>query len=395
MGGVRWTAATALLLAAALLSAGVADARQFQMSGTWAMRRGVTFLPLQFAMELMGGQKTHTSAGYLSKGFHFPNGPVSGMGRVHATGSSPATLVVPRHRFGGDYSVMLGIGGFVVQVTTMLVADGPAQTAQLAPGGGPGSFTWCWGDPACVDLPGTGDPPGPNGRGLVIYRSGANQFGGVMQMLLQGQGSLSVQLSTTPFRVGHYQRPPTAAIDSGIQHTGGPYANAALDYLPRAFATQPLAPPTPNGLITAPGPPLTTMFGLTSAPGQPNPTFFLPTIATTPMGLKAGEVRSNVGFPFTTGTVIAQQSFGSAGDDFFTVMGSDMRTALGAGNIALLAGGISQRRDFSGVTTTASFGVVRMTLSPPVPSLSPAGAAAATLLVLLAAGYALRRRRSG
>jgi hypothetical protein len=35
---------------------------------------------------------------------------------------------------------------------------------------------------------------------------------------------------------------------------------------------------------------------------------------------------------------------------------------------------------------------VRLTLAPPIPSLSPAGAAAAAALMLLAAGYALRRR---
>jgi len=41
---------------------------------------------------------------------------------------------------------------------------------------------------------------------------------------------------------------------------------------------------------------------------------------------------------------------------------------------------------------SASFHKVNLTLAPPIPSLSPAGLAAAAALVLLAAGYALRRR---
>jgi len=393
MGRARWRSGTALILASTALLAASADARKFQMTGTWAMRRGGVFVPLQFAMELMGGRKTHTSAGNLSKGFFFPNGPVPGLGGVTATGSAPATLVVPRHRFGGTFSTLLPLRGVTfVQLTTMFDADGPAAPATLAPGGGPGSFTWCVGDPGCVDLPGTQDPPGLYGIGRVIYRSGSNQFGGVMQMLLRGGGTTSAVFQfSPPFQAGHVYGGVTSVRDAGIQHTGGPYANAVLDYFPRGFATQPLVPPTLSGLITAPGPKVTTMFGVTYGPGLPNPTLFFPAVATTPMGMKAGEVRSHTGFPFTTGTVFAQQTVGSSGDDFFTLMGSDMRTALGAGNIALVAGGITRRRDVTGVTSSASFGVVRMTLSPPVPSLSPAGLAAAALLVVLGVGYALRR----
>jgi len=70
-----------------------------------------------------------------------------------------------------------------------------------------------------------------------------------------------------------------------------------------------------------------------------------------------------------------------------------MRTALGAGNITLVAGGLSFRRSVASSSSYASLGRVKMTLSAPIPSLSPAGLAAASALVLLAAGYALRRRR--
>src|SRR5262249_61095312 len=101
---------------------------------------------------------------------------------------------------------------------------------------------------------------------------------------------------------------------------------------------------------------------------------------------------TRTGFPFTTGTIFAQQTTGTHGDDLFTQMGSDLRTPLGAGNISLVSGGLSLRHTVAGAHAQASFGRVRMTLARPIPSLSPAGFAAAAALVLLAAGYAIRRR---
>ena len=73
-------------------------------------------------------------------------------------------------------------------------------------------------------------------------------------------------------------------------------------------------------------------------------------------------------------------------------MGSDQRTPLGAGNLSLVAGGLSFRHTIPGQTPYASLQKVTLTLGAPIPSLSPAGLAVAAALVLLAAGYALRRR---
>ena len=52
----------------------------------------------------------------------------------------------------------------------------------------------------------------------------------------------------------------------------------------------------------------------------------------------------------------------------------------------------SFRNTLAGETPYASFQKVTLTLGAPIPSLSPAGLAAAAALVLLAAGYALRRQ---
>src|SRR5262249_11690171 len=92
------------------------------------------------------------------------------------------------------------------------------------------------------------------------------------------------------------------------------------------------------------------------------------------------------------GRVIAQQTIGTGGQDFFTAMGSDARTALGAGNLSVVAGGLSFRSTLAGTAPYASFHKGTLTLAPPIPSLSPAGFVAAAALVLLAVGWALRRR---
>ena len=382
MGLARSSLAVAVGAAALTLTPGPtgdASARKFQMSGSWEMRRGGVFLPLQFATSPNPG------TGGPPPVMSFPNGPVLGVGGVSATGSAPATLRVPRHRFGEEFTAKIPIGPRpLVQITTGLTPDGPATTAELAPGSGPGSFTWCPGDPGCVVGDGmlSTDPPqgaGPR-NGRVIYRAGPNQFGGVMRMLIQGAGSVSSRINLSPFQAAHVRFGPVAGADGGIQHTGGPYAVTVMDTQTLGIATQPLVPPTSTGLITAPGPIVSWVPTQCAGTGGPPPSACI-------------SYSTHTGFPFTTGTVFVQQTTGPTQDAFFTVMGSDMRTALGAGNITLVAGGLTLRRTvgFSD-RDYASFGRVRMTLSAPIPSLSPAGFAAATALVLLAAGYALRRR---
>ncbi len=366
-----------------------ASARKLQMSGTWAVRMGQIFLPLQIAQALPGG--AHTSMGELSKASGFPNGPIPGSGVVTATGSAPATLMVPRHRF--QTSPVLGVnlcGVELVQITTMFVVDAPYQAATLRPGDGPGSFTWC--PNATLGCPATGPPNGGDRNGRVIYRAGANRFGGTMQMGLAGGGINSFVFNAIPFQVGNVYfggsgpTPHAPAVGHGTAADPG----TRMNYLPPGVVTQPTMAPTCFELILYPGPKVTTMLGLSTT--GTGPTFRLPAIGTSAGGMSVGQSTTELGFAHTTGTVIVQQTAGSTGDDFFTVMGSDMRTALGAGNISTVAGGISFRNNFAGQTPYATFHKVWMTLSPPVPSLSPAGIAAAGALLLLAAGYALRRR---
>ena len=384
-----------------------AGARKFQMSGTWAIRNGSVFLPLQFAASLMGSQMTMTSMGDFTNAFFFPNGPIMGMGGVTATGSAPATLRVPRHRFLGDFMAAFPLPNpSLQQIATSLGVDAPFQTATLAPGGGPGSFTWCPQDADCVKMSPNDPAHGAGTRGgRIIYVAGPNRFGGSMAIGLRRGGTVTGCCffhGTTPY--GHFSTALThqawglgVARGSTLQQPApGQLGSADAPVLQTVFhkvgpVTQPTCTILMGMVVTCPGPKVTTMGGVTTT--GTGPPQYLTTLATGPNGTRASMFTTSYGFGHTTGTVVAQQTTGTApGDDFFTFMGTDLRTPLGAGNIQSVAGGIAFRHNLYGDSTYASVHKVWLTLGPPVPSLSPAGLAAAAALVLLAVGYALRRR---
>jgi len=101
---------------------------------------------------------------------------------------------------------------------------------------------------------------------------------------------------------------------------------------------------------------------------------------------------SSAGFPWTTGMLTISHPLAAGVGEVFTITGMDDRTAGGAGTIQLVAGSLSNRAT-SG--PNANRGWVRLVLAPrnqEVPALSPAGLAAAAGLMLLAGGYAVRRR---
>jgi hypothetical protein len=354
-------------LAVALGLASQASAVQYQMDGTWEMRRGQVFIPLQFGK--LGSPRP-------TSGYGFPNGPIQEIPAavVAAAGTSNGTITVPQYVFAGKFAAAVPLAGVtLVQITTNFSAMGPETDAVLAPGYGT-PFTWCPGDIAC----GPGGPPQGAGtrNGRIIYTAAGAKFGGVIQMLLNGGGVNTFLFNASPFQAGH-----VFFGGVGNQLSGGPYSFMDTNYLAGGFVTQPLAVPTPNALITQPGGKLTTGGGITTM-GATGPIFML-----------SAQTTSNTGFPATTGTVFAQQTTGTGGADLFTVTGSDNRTALGAGNITLVSGGISQRNTLAGQTSYAVFGRITMALQPKgVPSVGPSGLATGAVLMLLAVGFALRRR---
>lgn len=398
-----FTAVVGAALVAVLALATPASARKFKIGGSntnWIIRNGQVFIPLQFAATAMGtgGGMTHISMGNLTGAFFFPNGPMPGAGAVTANGSAPASIMIPKHRFVEDVMAAVPLGGItLVQITTNFGIDAPYQTATLAKNAGPGSFTWCPGAPGCVKLGGMlgTDPPagmGATRNGRVIYKKGANRFGGTMQMGLKRGGINSFVFDTAPFQVGHVFFGGTGTRN--LAPGAGPADNPATEmvYLKAGIITQPITFMA-GGLVVNPGPKVTTMLGLTNTMTMGVPLqLVLGTGTPNDPNFKFGQFTSNFGFQHTTGTVWGQQTAGTGGDDFLTFMGYDKRTALGAGAIQTVAGGLSYRNTNAGQTPYASLHRTRMQLSSPVPSMSPAGFAAAGALMLVVVGYALRRR---
>src|SRR5262249_27308043 len=244
---------------------------KFQMSGTWVYRRGTIFLPLQFVFAGMDGSHViHASMGNLTGAMGFPNGPIPGAGGVTATGSAPATLRVPAHRFVEDAMALIPLPAISQTISTSFGVDAPYVAARLAPGGGPGSFTWCPRDPACVaggGMRSTDPPRGAGSRnGRVIYRAGANRFGGAMQLGLRRGGTNSVVFHRSPFQVAHIAWGGAGPTLRSLFLGGLGSADAPLmrtEILGGGFATQPTMVPPPFVPIRYPGPKVTTMFGTT------------------------------------------------------------------------------------------------------------------------------------
>jgi hypothetical protein len=297
---------------------------------------------------------------------------------VTTTGVAPKTLKIPKHRFVDNFGVVLPLlGTMLVQITTMFQIDAPFATASLMAGSGPGALTWCPSNPACVAA---GLPPGTNfDNGRVRYIAPGLQFGGTMQMGLLFGGVVSTKGPAFPGLIAHVQFGGSGSTVRNLA-VGGPQVGTntpatEMVLLAAGPLTLPGVFPLSGSLITSPGP----VVGM------------LPSI-TSPSGGMGGSFTTNWGFGHTTGTVVAQQITGTGGDDFFTVMGSDMRTAGGGGNITTVAGGLARRNNAGGQTMYAQWDKVFMTLGPAIPSMSPAGFAAAGALLVLAVGYALRRR---
>src|SRR5262249_22782278 len=128
--GPRRSTGIALLALSLLALGGDAAARKFQMSGTWIYRNGQTFIPLQVGKAVqMSGIIVHASMGDLSGAYGFPNGPIPGAGGVTATGSAPATLRVPAHRFVEDAMALIPLPAISQTISSNFGVDAPYAAA--------------------------------------------------------------------------------------------------------------------------------------------------------------------------------------------------------------------------------------------------------------------------
>jgi hypothetical protein len=102
---------------------------------------------------------------------------------------------------------------------------------------------------------------------------------------------------------------------------------------------------------------------------------------------------SSSGFPWTTGMLTIKATAAGGVGESWKITGKDNRNTKGVGLIKMVSGSLSQR---TATGDNANRGWIKLNLmrspEPGVPALSPVALAATAGLMLLAAGYAMRRR---
>ena len=178
-------------------------------------------------------------------------------------------------------------------------------------------FTYCWGNPGCVNIGGGTKPI------IVKYTAaGTNKFGGTMSYVIHsGSGPSNLAIGAGGGALGF-----ALLKGSGSQVTGRGYAVNLTDFLQS-------------------GP----VWGKYMLGYQTKPRVGKQKLITT-VGAYVGNVfppaaNYNMGFPFTTGTVLARNTGTQGGnkrDTTLTAKGGDTVTAMGKRNISLVAGGLAR-----------------------------------------------------
>ena len=411
-----WFKITLAALLVTFVAADAMAARKVRATGFYRWQVGTIALPAQFVFSAPG------QTGNPDIFIGFPNPDPMFDGDATLVGKSPAAITLPAGIAMGTYSALLPIMGTeIAQITSNFMFSAPAAMAgagMFSAGGGPGSFSFC---PASTaqGLPGAACPlttmgapalsAAPQGTqtrtGRIVYMGGGG-FGGVSRLL--AVGSINVTRARANFGFGSpiFQASHVPITGSMTRVTGGGYGLISTRPNPIANFTQPKTAPTTQGTIGPgqSGPVVTSMGALTSCPSTtmggayPN----IPLTGTLACVVGAGPPLTNgagtssqTAFQFTTGTVLVQQTTNNAANGvghLFTLTGSDARTARGIGNISMVSGMLASGITAAAVQTTAFQNTISMTISEKAPSMTTGGLAAAALLMVLGAGYALRRR---
>jgi hypothetical protein len=443
----------AVLLVLGLATEALA-ARPAQATGFWRIARGQVDLPLQFVLEAPGMEGHHSIHIAFPNPDPMISGTVSLVGMSPAALILPRNIVEGSYSaflpLGGTDVVQITSMFTIVRGPAGLTTP-TMSNASFTKSGGPGSFTFCPGGANVTGTMGTGTGPpafscpaapgnlaqgmtslGANGPpGRVVYMN-ATGFGGIAQILLGG-GGLTTRPGASPNGFGQVPffaaqemfggAAPTqyAVIGAGLIGTAGPTGKVDQNFLNGATFTVPKTAPMegqgPASIITSLqfGPGVTSAGGFTACPttGGGTATTFVsmgmdtvglhaydnipltgPVACVQGSGpLKTGDsgITTNTGFPFSAATVLAQQTF-IDDPDFFTATGYDARNASGYGKIVLVAGGMALRTNSAGQQVGGSVDTISLTISKKTPSMSAGGFAAAAVLMVLAAGYAMRRR---
>ncbi len=402
-------AAGALALATLAMGAGAGAQTLYPMAGSWAQNRSrLLDLPLTGDKRCPINLATNPPAPFVMGDLGQPQraggaGCIPGSGTVRATGPAVAprafTLMGVSAGGAGSFpfrqtgavprSAAFTQVGYLVQLATSFTFQGPGSVtvptypagtatgsfmadAWLAQSGRAGpSFAWCPGgatqNPVCTSPNPSQNGAGASYNGLVRYAAGTNAFGGTMTMLVEGTGTRTIPFYDGPLGTARVLHLPAAG--RGVQQPGGRYWNLGYDRL---------------GSGTVKQSPVYSAGGLITGSVTPSPTI-----------MTGYSTDLRYGFPWTTGQVYVRNTAPgpfSVGTTL-TATGSDLREADGRGVITLVAGGTTHRLS-TRILNFASIDIVRMSIGLPdeMPASSPAGLAAGAALMLLAVGYALRRR---
>ncbi len=304
---------------------------------------------------------------------------------VNQTGTDPMNLAIPPAALTWSpvpFVVPVASNNTAVfQVLTTLGITAPfGSTPVLSAGGRTGAATVSYcpgqavtptGNPACAS---GSAAPHPSVKGIMIYTSTSNQFGGPVNGRVFGGADVAINVLMTPPTMC-VNCPAFMALASPNSTSNGGIGAAFLSG--STGATSPGVAPSPGRLtvsgITGFGAITAAMLTPSLLPGLPNPA-------------------TQFGGPYTTGmlTLTAPLALGMA--EVFTLTGSDARVS-GVGAISLVGGSLSNRA-VSG--PNANRGWLNLTIGAPLgalPSMSGPGIAALVGLMSLAGGYAMRQRR--
>lgn len=361
--------AVALLLA----FAGSAEAyKGLRMSGQWTERFGSIFIPQGAVNPFVGDT-------------------IAGDAVVRVTNPDslgPATVTLSRSAFYRPYIPRNGALPVAPQFVQLFSnfrfhgPDTPQNTSITSPYAAMmrptltranANFNFCPGatvNPACLTHKTVGQGAAASQgtiHGIIKYTAASPTFGGTLRMLIQGSGALSTVIggaAGTPGAIISH-----APIGGGgaaqAQVNGGAYDGRQTLVLGAGVVTTGAVLSKATGVIIAPG---------------------------TTIGVGASVTNTNVGMPFTAGTVYVKATVINGIVPTYTAMGYDNRTPGGVGNLQLVSAGITRGLASGKVYHRVDTMTMSFVEGSATPAISPTGIVALGSLLVLGGGYVLRRR---
>jgi hypothetical protein len=308
-----------------------------------------------------GKQISTTGAGvggaFVMPTMVFAHPPLPIYGYVPAIGlERPLVQIATSFRITGPQKSPTTLGGSMAYLFPPAEFRAFKKGAWMTQTGRQGSaFTWCWGNPGCAKITQGTKPL------IVKYAGGGNAFGGTMAYVIEaGPGGSSLAIALGGGAVGF------ARISGmGSQPTGRGYASAVTDKLAKG--------------------PVWAMYQTMSV-DRPKVGFGYDKLITMVTGFLGNNFPAaynyNVGFPWTTRTVLARNTgtaLGNPRTSTLTAKGGDTVTAMGKRNISLVTGGVARAVIGPVIANTPEIG--QMVLPEPTRAAQLAAGALALLAI--------------